>query len=334
MHSIRRKLIAAALLLMLSLMATASVTYAWLSVSRIPFVSDVSLSVTTQTSLLFCPDENGRPNGEWSNYLDISSILEDVILLRPVTYTSSGFQRVVFGEDGRVGEVVPVTAADFNVVQGSAAAMSDQSERTGMLMRADLWVQGNGVQGDVFLADAVETVDQQLGVGTFAVGAPIWNSSTFSHMDGAYGAEAAIRAGFEATPCDSEFKPSGATTFTMYEPNANIHYDGSRGYIETVGLSGNPLIAGSNLAIQNASSWSETDPAREDTVIYSAGAFTQNRPVFSLGESGYTRLSIYFWLEGRDVDCIAAAVADRLNIAANLAFTVEGEQRDTGIVRR
>lgn len=335
MYSTRQKLISILMLCTLALFATVSMTYAWMSVSRIPFVSDVALSVTTETSFLFCPDEDGKPNGEWTNYLDVSALLSDsVVVLRPVTYTPSGFQKIVYAVDGRTNGVTPVSASDFNVIRGSAAANSSMSENTGMLMKLDLWVQSNGIQGDVYLADAVETVDGQMGIGTFAVGAPVWNTSTLSHQNGGYGAEAAVRAGFEATPCDAEYNPTGATTFSIYEPNANIHYDGSDGYHATESVNGGPLIANDRLSVQRASSWSETDPAREDTVIYSAGDFTQTAPLFTLGESSYTRLTIYFWLEGQDGDCIAAAVADSVNIAANLTFTVAGEQRETGIVRR
>ena len=70
----RKKLISIFLLLMLGLLASVSMTYAWLGVSRIPFVSDVALTVMTDSAIQIAPDENGAP-GEWSSYLDVSALL-------------------------------------------------------------------------------------------------------------------------------------------------------------------------------------------------------------------------------------------------------------------
>ena len=329
----KQKLISIFLLALLGLVASVSMTYAWLGISRVPFVSDVALTVMTESAILIAPDVDGAP-GEWSSYLDASALLPDTAPLRPVTYTEDGFMKVMYAADGRTSGLEPVTAQDINVRSGTTAAGLSFLEQTGRMLMIPIWFKCGGNGGNVTLVAASETVDGQMGGGTYVVGAPVWNSEIIAHENGGHGSEAALRVGFRFTPYDAELNVTGESGFTMYEPNADIHADGTVGYVPTENAYGGPLIENEHLIIQSASSWNEQDPVLEGTVIYQAGEFTQTQPLFELNPSGLMKVDLYLWMEGQDADCIARAVTDAVNVAANFSFGMSSDAKQTGIVRR
>ena len=313
---------------------TISATYAWLGVSRVPFVSDVSLSVMTSNSLQIAHDESGKP-GEWGDNLDASAYLKGMTSLKPVTYTPEGFRRIIYDHSGRTNGTELIKEENINVhyPEGASKSVKEAAEDLGYLVRLDFWMKSEGAYASVYLSDAIKTADGQMGAGTYVVGAPAWNTKTYSHDNGGHGSETTIRLGFEMTPYDLEGKVSGHKRFVMYEPNADIHYDKTTGYKETKSVNGGPLIDKSLMIIQNASKWNEKDPILQDEVIYQPGTFTQNQQLFAIDTGTMMKVSLYIWMEGQDVDCIATAVADTVHLAANIQFNVKAEDRSSGIVR-
>ena len=322
-------------MLLLGLIAVVNSTYAWLGVSRVPFVSDMDVSVITESALLIAPDEDGKP-GEWGNVLDASALLENMTPLKPVTYTPDAFCMIVYDDTGRTNGVEPLSEENINVryPTDTSSAARAAAEEAGYMLALDFWMKCDGAFATVYLSDAVETADGQMGAGTYVVGAPSWDSTKISHQNGGHGSEATIRLGFECTPTNAEGDVNGHTTFTMYEPNANIHYNGATDYWTTESVNGGALIEESRLVRQNASSWKEQDPILEDAVIYEAGKFLQDTTLFTLDGTGMMKVRLYIWMEGQDKDCIAAAVADEVSVAANIQFGVKAETKETGIVRR
>lgn len=336
MQNNRNMLVSALLLTVLSLVAVVTATYSWMGVSRIPFVSDVSLSVITENSLLIAPDKDGLP-GEWNNYLDASAFLSDLVPLKPVTYTPESFCKVVYDDTGRTNGVEPLAEENINVRypdgdRTSAAAKA--AEAAGYMAVMPLWMKAEGAAGgEVYLSAPVETADGQMGGGTYAVGTPVWEDGTVSHRNGGYGAESTLRFGFACTPCDQAGNPTGETEFIIYEPNADRNADGSPEYRPTASVNGGPLIDEQHLILQNASSWNESSPILQDVVVYSVGDFIQNRPLFTLPKGGMVRVELYIWMEGQDPDCIARNVADAVSITANIQFGVKADEVSTGIGR-
>lgn len=329
-----RILFSAAVLLVLGAFAVVSATYAWLGVSRVPFVSDVAVSVILDNALLIAPDENGAP-GEWSNYLDASAFLTDMAPLKPVTYTPEAFCKVRYDETGRTNGVEPLSEENFNVKIPADASSASRAEAEGLgyMVAMPFWMKCEGAYAKVYLSEATETADGQMGAGTYVVGAPKWDSTTYSHSNGGYGSEATIRMGFECTLTDMNGNPRGASNFIMYEPNADLHLHGKSEYHVTNSVNGGELIDSGHLIIQNASSWTEQDPALEGTVIYQTGEFVQNPTLFELNTDSMMHVVLYIWMEGQDEDCIAAGVADAVSLIANIQFGVSGETIDTGIHR-
>lgn len=329
MQNNRNMLVSALFLTVLSLVAVVTATYSWMGVSRIPFVSDVSLSVITENSLLIAPDNEGQP-GEWNDYLDASAFLSDLVPLKPVTYTPEAFCKIVYDETGRTNGVEPLAEGNINVRYPDAdrtSAASKAAEAEGFMVVMPLWMKAEGAAGgEVYLSDPVETADGQMGGGTYAVGTPIWEDGSVSHRNGGYGAESTLRFGFACTPCDQQGNPTGDMEFIIYEPNMDRNADATTDYRVTQSVNGGPLIDDDHLILQTASTWNETNPVLQDVVIYSVGQFVQNRPLFTLPRGGMMKVDVCIWMEGQDSDCIARNVADAVSITANLQFGVKADE--------
>lgn len=348
-------LVTAAILLVLSAIAAVSATYAWLGVSRVPFISDVDVSVMTESSLLIAPDVDGRP-GEWSNVLDVSAQMSEYGSLFPVTYDptrASGtlpFCKMTYDNTGRTSGVTPVEATDVNVKKttdenNSPAARAAAGETVGHVIAIDFWMKCEGASAVVKLREAAESADGQMAAGTYVVGAPVWNDRTVSHDNGGHGSECTIRLGFDYVETDAEaqIKSGGQQGFLMYEPNADIHgltanSEGKQtadGYLETQNVDGQPLIDKSRLIIQNASQWNEQTPVLQNAVVYEAGSFVQNPALFRLDGTNMMKIRLYIWMEGMDADCIAVNMTETVEVVARLCFGADSsESTGTGIVRR
>jgi len=313
-------------------------TFAWLDVSRVPFVSDLEVSVITENRLLIALDEDGHP-GEWQSYLDASDLFKDMSPLFPVTYYNGEFNRLVYDDGGRADFITPITEENINklVSDETGAAAAKAAADAGYVLAIDCWMKTEGGSAYVYLSDPIETSDGQMRGGTYAVGSPIWDDTSVSHRNGGYGSETTLRLGFEYCHTDMETNPIDEKSFFIYEPNADIHPDETiTGYVETKNVDGNPLIDSAHHIIQNASVWNEANPVLADVVVYTPGKFVQNPDLFSLKTNQMLKMRIYFWMEGQDIDCIARNVVDAVTISANIQFGVKDvtDDRDVDIVRK
>ncbi len=338
MRKTRTTVITAYILVMLSLIAMVTASYAWLGVSRIPYISDLNVNVMTESGLMIAPDENGKP-GEWSYTLDASAFFENMVPLKPVTYSQDDFCKLVYSETGRADKVIPLTADNYNVKYPNGdktSAAAKAAEEAGYMIAMDFWLKADGgASAVVFLTEPQETADGQMGKGTYAVGAPIWDDGTVSHENGGRGSETTLRMGFRCRDASPDATLKGTESFTIYEPNADLHPDTSIvGYQETKNVDGGPLIDSGRHIIQKGSTWEEQAPVLQDAVIYTVGEFVQNVPLLTIESGGMAKVTLYIWMEGQDVDCLARNVAQAASVIANIQFGVDAdENQGTGIGR-
>lgn len=312
--------------------AIVSASVAWLAISRTPIVSDLGLTVLTENRLEIAPDENGSP-GEWDVVLDLSTILENVAPLKTVTYSQSrsGFYAMSYGLDGRAaGATVALTDAQNANVRsnGNASGTAD-----GYYIAIPFWLRAPST-ATISLSEAKEVEEGLAGTGTYVIGNPVWNGSAVTHENGGNGLETALRLGFRCQTTDLEGNPIGESRFIIYEPNADTHVDGTTGYQPTASIDGgNGLIAENNLIWQTTSSWTETTPVLSSQVLHEMGKFQTSTDLFQITPETMQKITLYVWLEGQDVDCVNAAAAYPTSILANIQFTTNEEDNNTGIHR-
>ena len=312
----------------ISVVALTAASYAWMTISSTPTVTDLAFTVITESALELAPDEGGKPKDEWGTIMDMGTGEEEddskEIGLQPITYIASedAFFAYRYGLDGRIDGNSRTRLTDTNGALLPEFAAEDGE--SGYLYICDFWIRTNASDCIVALAAPMEREDGKLGAGTFLVGEPVWDGATVTHKDEGNGAQFAMRLALRVDPVD-DFGDVDDPAMILYEPNA----DGGIGLTETKSANGNGLLQGNNpLLQQSVSTWKEATPVVKDTVLYTPGDFiTEDLAMFPLKAGHARHVTLYMWLEGQDADCNQTINAGR--ILANLQFTAitNGEDR-------
>ncbi len=330
-NSLKAKLTVLLTAVIITAVATATATYAWLEISRTPIVSDLELSVMTESGLEVAPDLDGQP-GEWDTSLDLSNLLSEIAPLRPVTFSKANqaLYTTLYDIDGRnTGKTV---ALSDKVNANVKATANPRAKNEGYYIAVSFWVRG-AQNATVSLAKALEVEEGKKGSGTYVIGNPVWDEDELIHKNGGNGLETAIRLGFRCQTTDSNGRPIGDSRFVVYEPNCDTHTKAEDGYIETTSIDKGALVDSVNLIRQTTSVWNETTPVLSNEVVYSLGDFMEKSNLFDLRIGEMQKVTLYVWLEGRDIDCINVASAAKTSILARIQLTANGGYPNTGIGR-
>ncbi len=330
---LKLRLLISAVAVTVAVAAAASSTFAWLAISRTPIVADLGLTVLTDSRLEIAPDVDGQP-GEWELSLDLSDLLRDLAPLRPVTFSkvNQALYTTLYDTDGRnTGKTVALSDAMHANIKATDSPVD--STGYGYYIAIPFWIRG--IQNaDVSLAPALEVSEGRAGSGTYLLGNPTWNEEAGAHVNGARGLETAIRIGFRYAVTDLDGRVISDYNFKVYEPNCDSHVNtDSAEYIDTISIDGGSLCDPENLVRQTASHWTETDPALADEVIYALGDFKDSAKVFRVTTSTMVKVTMYIWLEGRDVDCVNVASSLEASILGNIQLTADGGYDDPPIGR-
>lgn len=328
-------------IILMSLFTVAS--YTWFSLSRTPRVSNMNMYITTQSGLELSTDPGAE---EWVLQLDFREIVNETTPLRPVTWSDEQQQFIAaaYGIDGRL--------LDYNSWHPlTDERNANKTTMDGYYIKATFYARcGNSV--DVTLSPAIEVNEGVDGSGTYVMGVPVWNPGHYEeiedengemqtvlvglgHDNGGQGAENAIRLGFRTTYVDSTGTPiedpREAGSFFIYEPNCDLHADGSTGYVPTASIDGTQtLISEDRLILQSASTWKDADPVQHGVVIHTMGELLEPPTLFSLRPGEIIRIELYIWLEGQDIDCTNQS--SDAQIQANIQFAGNNEEQ-SGMVK-
>lgn len=282
------------LIILLCLLVVSS--YTWFSLSQTPRVSDMYMFINTETGLELSADPLAE---EWSLRLDYRDLVDVNTELRPVTWSERDqcFYAAKYGIDGRA---LPYSSWDPLTDELNA----NKSTSAGYYVKASFYVRSGQVE-HVYLSPAVEVDEGINGSGSYVIGTPIWDSDAVVHYNGGQGAECAVRIGIRVTPVDLAGLPTGEeSTFFIYEPNSDLHQDGSVGYVPTPSIHQDAtLVPQDRLILQTASKWTEADPVQRSVVIRELGDFQEKTVLFSLSPGQMVMIDLYIWLEGQDIDC-------------------------------
>lgn len=315
----REKLLILLWLVLLSLLLLTVASYTWFSISTTPRVSDLYMFINTKTGLEIAL----TPDDEWGSTLDFREMVDVTTPLRPVTWSNADqrFYAAIYGVDGR-------QSPNWEPLDDERHANKDNLD--GYYVKATFFAR-SGEAVDVSLSPAVEVEEGVDGSGTYLIGTPIWNAEEVFHNNGGQGAETAIRIGIRITRVDPEGVPTGEEpVFYIFEPNSDLHIDGSTGYIPTASIDlTQHLVPEDRLILQTSSTWTEANPVQRDVVIKDLGEFINDPWLFSLKSDEVVKIDLYIWLEGQDIDCTNAI--QEAQILANIQFSAEAENQ-SGLV--
>ncbi len=313
------------LVVLLGLLAiVTSVTYAWFGISRVASVEDIYFSVYAGDRLELAPATGSLDQAEWTTLLDLSEVLEGVVL-RPVTWSQreGAFLAPNYGLDGRPNFSDPLRLSDEQNANVRRGGEEPTAGRVSYYIAFPLFVRSGGSAKNVLLpmpeVREIDDLGNELwGGGTFVVGRPVWDASRAVHVDSGNGAELAIRIGFRFTEIDGEGVER--KRFIIYEPNADRHLEQGYGLLGTPSIDGaDTLVALEDLVQQYTSTWREKRPVLRDEVVFEPADFVGGKRMLFGMESGEIKLvTLYIWLEGQDIDCIRTISSGQ--IYANIQF--------------
>ena len=302
------------LIILMSLLTVAS--YTWFSLSRTPRVSNMYMFINSVSGLEISQDPLAE---EWKLQLDFRDMVDVTTPLRPITWSDvrQQFYAARYGADGRLMDYMMWEPLNDD-------RHANQDNLDGYYIKATFYIR-SGQSESVYLSPAVEVDEGIEGSGTYVIGTPVWNGQEIIHYNGGQGAENAIRIGIRVTPVDQNGEPTDAASeFFIYEPNSDIHVDGTMGYTPTPSIDLTPtLIPQDHLILQTASTWTEAYPVERDVVIHELGEFETDVELFTLEAGEMKRIDLYIWLEGQDVDCTNRI--HEAQILASIQFASERE---------
>lgn len=295
------------LLILVSLLTVAS--YTWFAISRTPRVSDLYMFINSASGLEISMEPDAE---EWQLQLDFRDMVDETSELRPVTWSEKDqiFYAAEYGFDGR-------RTGRWHALSDNVNA--NREDVYGYYVKASFYAR-TGQKTSFELSPAVEVDEGLQGHGTYLIGYPDWDSDRVVHSNGGKGAESAVRIGLRITPVDTAGVPTGeASKFFIYEPNSDMHLDGSTEYVKTPSIDGDEtLVPEDRLILQTSSTWTEAYPVERNVVIRDLGEFTTDTSLWVLEQDEIIQIDLYVWLEGQDADCTNAI--ERAQILASIQF--------------
>jgi len=308
LEAARKKVIILGYVALVLCVMAVTASFAWMSISSTPTVTDLALSVVSDNALEVAPDNDGTP-GSWSSILDLSELSELNAPLKPATFVAgeNTFYAPHYGLDGRADFSDPVRLTD------EKGQFIEGKETGGYLYSVSFWIRTSSSYCKVGLTPAVQREEDIPGKGTFLIGEPVWNAAKVCHEEAGNGSEKAVRIMIRADATETE-----PEQWILYEPSCSAGQ-------ETMSINGGKLEGNNRLIRQEASNWTEDSPILNDSVIYKPGEFLDNtKGLFSLEPGVSRRVTVYLWVEGQDADCTNAISGGK--IFGNLQFT--GEQNE------
>lgn len=318
-----KKIFIAILMILFTGVILTTSTYAWFTANKTVTVSEIDVNVTTSEGLQISTDavnwktvvSNDDITG--ATYTGVTNQLPSTTNSIKPTSTigevdaATGFMKMFVGE---------VTSNDAgNYILTATQSTETNSTTTGDFVVFDLYFQTN--------AAATVYLTSNSTVASVGTATGIQNASRVGFL-----VQGHATAGTDATAIRA-LKNDGTVPPVIWEPNYDVHTaaavkHASDVYSITTSQAGgsklaykgikNDIAAGANIALNSddATYFGDVTPNIYSTVTGIPAA--QYERVFDL-QAGVTKVRIYMWVEGQDVDCEDNASGG--SIAYNLQFS-------------
>lgn len=349
------------LLVMTAIMLTTS-TYAWFTSNRTVTVEDINVNVAASGGIQISVDgsawktiiTNADLLGAHSTYAAATNQIPST--LRPVSTAgqsldSNGYMSMWLGtvstsnSEANRGEYILSTEDVSTVVDSSVADPGQNAGKNGAFVMFDLFVR---------LDDSTSTADKMLYLTTSSNVVVQDNKADLGTQNSARVAfikENHIATGSALSDIQA-LKSTNASDIHIWEPNYNTHTptglsnaysyynnanSGSQhaaaqagtqityhGVIGAVSTSDDVLLSKAN-ATDNSSKFATVTAPIKTAANWSSG--TTYEQLFALKPNYITKIRVYFWIEGQDIDCENSASGGQ--IALRLQFSLDSSSPAT-----
>lgn len=278
----KKALLPAIAMALASVIALSGVTYAWFTTGTTATVSGLDVNVQTANGIQVSLDAQ-----TWKSVVSATDILSAIG--GATTYADRIIQ---FPE----GEIAPVSSAG-NVVDGQLQMFYGEYNGNGNLDSIPE-VEKNGTAGNFIAFDlffkSSGPQELTLNVGT---GMSTVECINLAGGDTNMGTETAVRVAFVPMEGSTE-DPAEARDLTCDDGKALI-WEPNSGYRA-------PGVSGTGVKAYEGFKAEFTDVAQDslgDAQVEAVTTFDKNQAIINLG-AGISKVRVYIWLEGQDVDCI------------------------------
>ena len=321
MKNLKKKALVPAIAMVLaSVIALSGVTYAWFTTGTTADVKAMDVNVATANGIQVSLD-----GVSWKSTItstDIINAISGVVSTYPGRLIQ--YPRAVAGDGQAAVEISPVSSAG-NVKDGkmemfygaynqggnldSIAEVEDNRSDGGNFIAFDLFFKTSSAQ-DLYLIT---------GNGSSSV-----SCVNLSGGDTDMGTEKAVRVAFipmgtSGTVAGIQGKKMAEGKAIIWEPNSDSHVDTS--------ISGAVAYKGFTKAFTDVAEGALSANEVEDVKpIYSAQLNDPNSVIISMNET-YSKVRVYIWLEGQDIDCVNSISNGDFSVA--LQFGVNPPEETT-----
>lgn len=281
---VKKALLPAVIAVCCSLLALTSVSYAWFTLGNSASVESIDVNVTTAEGLQISAT---GADGSWHSILDVEALKE--------LTTVNQFPAIADDENKGIS---PVSSAG-NVVDGKLELFFGEKKSDILTVTQESEIDnedGNFIAFDLYVKlDTAETL-QLSG-----------NSTVTS--EGAYKTESAVRVAFVLL--ENAGVAANTEEALIWEPNSKTTYAGgshTSGKVAYQGVSGVDAEAAqgtSNAVLSDVTTFDIENAAATD--------------LFALN-AGITKIRVYIWLEGQDVDCVNDVSGNMFSVNLGLEY--------------
>lgn len=312
------------LLLLLTAVLLVGSTYAWFTANQTVTVEQLEVNVAAQNGLQISADGNiWSALVKKSDMVTAASTYNTIINQFPATLSPVSTSGAV--TSGKLNMFDGVTETNSTTGKYELTASASSTEATG--------TAGNFIAFDIFLkVEALTNIELTTTSGVTLSG------------NGAEGIQNAARIAFlvegtqpNGTALGTIQGMNGASSSYIWEPNYDVHtaaavQHASSTYGITTTQTGASRIsydgikAAFNTAIpvEDANATEHASNFAATSIAYSTvDSFASNVPIFQL-QPGITKVRVYMWIEGQDVDCENSASG--ANVDFNLQITKSATQ--------
>ena len=316
----RKKLNSLILLLLLSIVMLGTTTYAWFTANQVVTINSINVKVEASNGLQISTNA-----AQWKSVITNSDILAGYtgsVNQFPINVTNVSTDSTVNQTTGRLNMYRAVvgndaTTGDYNIY---TALETDTAGSTGNYIAFDVFLRVDKTQ-TIYLTSDSDVVAKE---GTEDRG--LKNSARIAFVTIGHGEST------DSVSTLTGLRNSVAAKALIWEPNADAH---TQMVTDTVAPEyGVTLVAGNNTpyygvnkAIQTPTNLKElvNGTNTTDTTLVNPGIVTKEsnavyKEAFDLA-AGVTKMRIYMWIEGQDIDCENNATGS--DIEFNLQLSTE-----------
>ena len=298
---VKKALLPAVIAVFCSLVALTSVSYAWFTLGNTASVESIDVNVQAADGIQISADASS-----WKSVLPLADL------------------QGVADNEMPTGEIAPVSTGGV-VANGKMQMFIGEVQNDGTTLKTTSQVESGSDNANFFAFDIYVKLDNakefQLDkLSNVYAGNKPNNSEIAARV-------AFVNLGTAATAAEAKALNGDATNVVIWEPNAKKHVEAEVGVANDTAV---PSYYG--VIKENANGFNMTDGANDTTNLklvdteqyeYDANGTTAANTLFELG-AGYSKIRVYIWLEGQDVDCTNQISGG--NFKVDLKFVVPAEE--------